>query len=287
MTVIFLIPFLSFSYTHPEAITKRFHEVSYLYNRKLSSSEIVGQFIRNYAYYFSPKYIFIVGDSITRHHPGLNGELFFSVGILSILGFLWMLSTAKKNPFNQYLIFFLFVSPVAAALTDGDSSLRSLLLGLSLLILSAFGFQVVQKLFSGKIKRLFLFVIFLLLSFEVSFYLKNYFIDYPQKSIWEQQSYDTLDSLKTALAVSTSDVVMSSRGNKQYAHIEFYSLVLGLPYDAIPTQEPVAVVGRCVIVTAFGDAVKNENFFETTIYEYPGNFTRVKCFGNKKVIKSK
>lgn len=286
MTFVFLVPFLSFSYNNSEAITKRFREVSYLHNQKLFFMQKVNQFLRNYTYYFSPQYTLLSGDSLMRHHPGTRGGVFFTVGILSFLGFLWIIPTIKKNKFNQYLVFFLFVSPVAAALTDGDSSLRSLLLGFSILILSCFGFQVIQKFPYVKIKQILIFMIILLLSYEVIFYLKNYFMVYPQKSIWDQQSYDTLDSLRTALDSSESDVVMSSIGNMQYAHVQFYSLVLGLPHDAIPTQEPVAAEGRCVIVTAFGEEVKNEELFETIIYEHPGNFTRVKCFGNKKMLES-
>jgi 4-amino-4-deoxy-L-arabinose transferase-like glycosyltransferase len=279
--LVMLIPLVMFAYHNPNALTGRFKQLTYVYDESLSVQEKANTFFENYLSYYSPSYLFISGDSIKRHHPGPSGELFIVVGLLSIIGIYWLAIHDSKKLFHKYLLFLLLIAPVGAALTGGDSSLRSLLVGLGLLILSCFGLYVFQKYLHKKVKRGVLLILMIVLLVDVGVYLHNYFVIFPSQSVWDYQSYDTKKSLVVAVKNSNNDAIMSSKGNMQYAHAQFYSLILGLPLDAVPVARPVATEGRCVVVTAFDWRVVDESKYEMKTFGGDDDFTKVKCFYDK------
>lgn len=272
-----VIPCLNFYLNNPGRLISRFNEVSFLYSN-LTWGEKVMQFLQNYFYYLSPTYLFLKGDSILRHHSGYNGEIYIAVGILSVIGIGWFL---VKNSHNRFLIFLfinLLLAPVAAALTTGDSALRSLLVGLYLLLFSIYGFNVLINL-PNKKSRLLLIGIFILLVVEIYGYVNNYFIVYPQKSVWDFQSYDFPRSLSLALNQKPVDILVSSHANMLYVHLAFYTQAMHLKTTTpITIGIPVAQPGRCIIYFPFNETIIDEEFYFSQQLGDPINFTKLKCF---------
>ena len=71
--------------------------------------EKIKKFLINYSAYFDPQFLLISGDPNLRHHSGFGGELLLVQGILLIIGL--------TKP-NKLIIFWLFLTPVTAALSD-------------------------------------------------------------------------------------------------------------------------------------------------------------------------
>lgn len=273
-----LIPYFLYSLENPEAMTSRFKVVSYLYDTSLSLIEKLWLFINNYFQFLSPQYLLFQGDSSMRHDPGPGGAVFTSIVILVIAGFWYLVRSSKRQFWNQVILLNFIISPVAAALTTGDSSLRTIIVGLLLVLISCYGFLQVQEFKKNKAKKIVLGSLMLLLVIEIITFLYSYFLVFPQKSIWAFESYNVEKSIKTALQVSPTNTVASEKGNQQYAHIQFYLLSLGLSEHTIPIVPPIAMPDRCVIVSAFDFEVENEEIYQVTEYGDPHDFTKVKCF---------
>lgn len=274
-----IIPYLNFYFSDPTKLTNRFNEVTYIYDSNLTIGDKIIQFLQNYLYYLSPTYLFLKGDSILRHHSGFNGEVYIAVGILSIIGIGWFLVKDRHNLFLVFLFINLLLSPVAGALTTGDSSLRSLLVGLYLLLFSIYGFNALVNLPNKKYRLSLLMGIWMLLAVEIYGYLNYYFFVYPQKSAWDFQSYDFPQSIRLALSQNPTDIVVSSNANKPYAHLVFYTQAMHLKtITPITLGIPIAQSGRCIIYFPFNETIIDEEFYFSQQLGDPINFTKLKCF---------
>jgi len=282
--IIGLIPYLIFSHNNPGALTDRFKTLTYIFDSSLSFGERLNIFVENYFSYLSPNYFFYTGDTNLRHHIGYGGELFIVVAALALIGLVWLFATGYFRQ-HKYLIFllisFLF-SPIAAALTTGDSSLRSVLVGLYILIFSLFGLSALLTLDDKKARNVACLVIALALSIEVFNYLHYYFIDYPKKSIGAFESYDFKRTLKVAMAQRPSDIVVSEKANQPYAHLEFYRRVVGATNTKtlIVIGEPVAKDNRCIIFFPFDETIIDQNQYYFRDLNSTDDFTKLRCFSS-------
>lgn len=278
-----IIPYINFYFSDSTRFANRFNEVTYIYNSHLTFGEKIIQFLENYFYYLSPTYLFLKGDSILRHHIGYNGEVYITVGVLSIIGIGWFLIKDRRNRFLLFLLINLLLSPVAAALTTGDSALRSLLVGLYLLLFSIYGLNALVNISNQKYRRSLFIGIFILLAVEIFGYLNYYFVIYPQKSVWDFQSYDFPQSLRLALNQNPTDIVVSSQANRPYAHLAFYTQAMHLKTTTpISVGIPVAQPGRCIIYFPFNETIINEKFYFSQQLGNTINFSRLKCFNTLK-----
>ncbi len=218
-----IVPYLSYYFSDPSKLTSRFTLVTYIFNTQLTLIEKFTQFLNSYVLYVSPNYLFIKGDSSIRHHNAYGGELYITVVILSVVGLAWLFIRKRYDQFSLFLLINLLLSPIAAALTTGDSSLRSILVGLYLLIFSIYGLNILTNVQNKKIKLITLVCLTIILLFEAGGYLSNYFFVYPQKSIWAFESYDFQKSLQIAISQNPTDIVVSDQANEPYAHIGFYT----------------------------------------------------------------
>jgi len=274
-----IIPYLSFYFSDPSKLTERFRVVTYIYNVRLSVYEKISEFFTNYFHYLSPDYLFIRGDTLLRHHNQYGGELYLSVLILSIFGLGWLIFKKKMDKFSTFLFINLLLSPVAAALTTGDSSLRSILVGLYLLIFSAYGLYFLLKLPLKKTKLIISTLLAFLLIFEISGYLKNYFFIYPSKSIYAFESYNFPDSLQLAIDKNPKDIVVSNAAYEPYTHLQFYEKSMNLKTNIpITIGPPIAESNRCIIYFSWANAILNENLYRVEQLGDVTNVTQLKCF---------
>lgn len=150
-----------------------------IYNRPVY---FVSTAVKNYLGYFSPSFIYQTWGAQDQFAiPGKN-LLTLPVYLLSILGLIYILFKLKDHKNHQFLLIWLLLSPVAAALTsDPPQALRPNPMIPALILLASLGFIFLFE----KLPRKFSEIIFIILSAWIVFsfvsYLYNYSTEYKTK----------------------------------------------------------------------------------------------------------
>jgi hypothetical protein len=276
-----VIPYALYSMHHAGALTERFKLLSYIYNPNFSLLHKAGLFVLDYLSYFSPAFLFSHGDLNPRHHIGVGGEMYPAVILCVVFGLYVIVRDIKKQPpdrFTQLLLWGLLFAPVAAALTEPYHSLRSVLVGLYLFLLSINGFSQLWK--GAYIGQLALRVLLIMsLIWSMFGYFLSYFITYPAVSAWAFESYDFQGALQQGVAQHPDAIIISMYANQPYAHLQFYEEALGIPETAaIRIGPPIAQKNRCIITFAIERQITNPNNL-TPIYVYgDNNYVTLTCY---------
>ena len=106
------------NFAHPGALTARFGLISIAsYPTPAGFPLVVWRFIVNYLTYFAPPFLFVSGDSNSRHATGLGGMLLWVMLPLLIAGAVAMWQR-RQRPYIRVLALLTLTAPVAAALTN-------------------------------------------------------------------------------------------------------------------------------------------------------------------------
>jgi 4-amino-4-deoxy-L-arabinose transferase-like glycosyltransferase len=286
-----LIPYVVFSLQHPGALTHRFRRLTYLFDESLTPGRKIATFFASYAIYWSPRYLLVEGDFNRRNSTGHAGELYLVVFALALLGAAGLArrgaagiarrGAAGKGRFVALLAANLVMAPVAAALTSGTSALRSLLVGLYLVVFSCFGFALLAGTSNVARRRAALAAVALALAFESGRYLTDYFGPYVEESVWAFKSWDFRGVLITALAQRPSRIEVAQQANQPYAHLEFYRRTLPhpppIPMEMAAARWPSAAPGLCLIYFNPEAAFPDEDLYPSRVWglEDP---TILRCF---------
>lgn len=191
-----------------------------LFNNKylLSAKE----FASLYVSYFSPRYLFFLGDSIPRSSlPGL-GSFFVWELPLYLFG-LYELVKNKDIDLKYFVITLLIISPIPAALTrDPYSIIRALPMLIPLIIILSLGALNILNLLRRISRKILIPIILVILGLSLTrFYISLYYYnDYFNYSYWSygwQQAVATISSLDPKFPV----IVDNSRG-EPYTNILFF-----------------------------------------------------------------
>jgi hypothetical protein len=121
-----LLPMIVGVLHSPESLTKRFQTIG-MFHEHASLGETLHRFAVRYIEYFSPRFLFVTGDTNLRHHTGFGGELFVFTVPLILAGSLCVIRFFRKQPCYRFLAVALVAYPVAASLTvDRMHSTRSI-----------------------------------------------------------------------------------------------------------------------------------------------------------------
>jgi len=255
-------PYFLFALFHKGALTKRFSEITYVFNQDLTILERVQTFIANYLQYFSPEFLLFKGDANLRHATGFGGQIYFTVFVLALCGIAWFFSQKNfwKNKSLLLLFGSLLFSPVAAALTNEGTphALRSVLLGLHLFLFSCIGFGFVLQRFHLKSQLFFPITLLLLLSIESTIYLRDYFVRYGPRSHEYFGSYGIKQALTTAQQLKPSRIVVSQRVN--HSIYDFYRLITSENSDTPIVHERVTQEEDTCIVFLYSDEISLAEF---------------------------
>jgi 4-amino-4-deoxy-L-arabinose transferase-like glycosyltransferase len=183
----------------------------------------IKEFSSLYVSYFSPRYLFSLGDSSPRSSfPGL-GSFFVWQFPLFLLGLYTLYKDKENSNLKHFILTLLLVSPIPASLTrDPYSTIRALPMIVPLVTIMALGairFYELTLRYSRKIFLAFtLVIIFFSLSklFVSVFYLNDYF----NYSSWNYGWKDTIEKLPS-LNQDLPVVIDNSRGIP-YPIILFY-----------------------------------------------------------------
>jgi len=227
-----IIPWVIFLLENPSNLTNRFTSgVSYLNFPFLPDLAISLVFIQQYLSYFSPYYLFSKGDPILRHTIGYGGAIFVSTGLLMALGifYIYQKKLWQKDKFLQIILINFLLSPLAAALTweSTPHSLRSLLMGIYIVIISGYGLHFLLKavtnhLIDGiNLAKNLIIILITLFFLEILNYQYYYFVEYPQVSVGAFESYNFPKALESAIEQKPLKIIVSNGAYFPYTHLEF------------------------------------------------------------------
>ncbi|MFH1864142.1 MAG: hypothetical protein ABIJ85_04525, partial [bacterium] len=188
----------------------------------------IREFFSLYLSYFSPRYIFFLGDSGPRSSfPELS--VFYTWQLPLYLYGLYLLFTDRKlKDLRSFVILFLFISPIPAALTrDPFSTIRALPLVVPITIVMALACQkTLSLLFSIKARVIFWLTLTLLIMYSVAKLYSSAIIlnEYHRAYYWDYGWEEVADVIKT-LEPSLPVVVDNARGEP------YSQLLVFMQYD--------------------------------------------------------
>lgn len=161
----------------------------------LSRLQAVGDtknIVLNYFENFSPKFLFISGDTNPRSQVPGQSQLYYIDALFLVLGFLYIVKS--KNPKLYIILGLLLLSPIPAAITkENPHALRSILMSPMLSIITAFGIFYVAKLHK--------FLIWLVVGIYLVFFANYYYefitkYDDLSKSAWQYEYKEIFEKQK-------------------------------------------------------------------------------------------
>lgn len=140
-------------------------------------------FTKNYLSHFTPQFLFISGAPHKQHHVQNMGQLYYFQAPFLIIGLIGLFSFKEK--FKNLLLAWVLLAFIPVSVT-GDSiphALRTLIAAPAFQLVSAFGFFIFINWFRKK--RFFFKIVLpvsliILIVFEFSKYLYNYYEIYPK-----------------------------------------------------------------------------------------------------------
>lgn len=193
----------------------------------------IKEFLSLYTSYFSPRYMFYLGDYGPRSsYPDLSTFYIWQFP-LYIYGLYILLKTSKINNLKFIVFLLLLLSPIPAAMTrDPYSTIRSEVMVVPMVIIMSLGLQKLIDIDMSKYKKYVVFILSLLIFFSCLkvyasiFKLNNYF----RASFWDygyKEVIEKVNNLEPKLPI----LVDNSRG-EPYVHFLFF-----LKYPPLDYQE--------------------------------------------------
>ncbi len=152
------------------------------------------EFLRQYLSYFSPQFLLTNGGRPNRYLVPDHGLMYYSFALIPLTYLLFLyFNFAKVNskiklnkPLMTYLLFLVFLSPLAAALTldEAPNVHRSALEGVLLVFPIAFAFHHIYKQKLGRLPVIV--IIFAIMALESLYFLNQYFIQSPSAQTVER-----------------------------------------------------------------------------------------------------
>lgn len=154
---------------------------------------------KNYLGYFSPAFFYQTWGAQFQFAIPKQNLLTLPVYLLSILGLLSLLTMIKGNKNHQFLLTWLFLSPIAASLTsDPPQALRPNPLIPALLIIASLGLYFLLGKLSKKYTELFFIalLVWIVSSFALYFYRYNTEYKVKYSSSWQYGYSQVMDFIK-------------------------------------------------------------------------------------------
>lgn len=172
--------------------------------------------------HFSPNFLFINGDEVTRNKVPESGEFYLIFSIFLIVGLLKLMVADFK--YKKILFIWILTGVIPASLTfQTPSALRALNIVVPLVVITSFGFWTISQYFKNNRKYLFYLIVAVMLLFETAHYLESYFIHYPKRYplAWEY-GFSQMISKLSAIENNYNKVVITDRYDQPYILLLFY-----------------------------------------------------------------
>ncbi len=209
---------------------------TYLYKlthrQKIGIAQLMAE---NYLTHFTPKFLFISGDSNPRHSIQAVGELYWYEALLLPLGVYFLIKT--KSKWAWLILAWFILAPVPASIaTEAPHASRSMFALGGWQIVSASGFFYLLSLFKkSRFREYFIAFSVLIFLFFTENYLYNYFAVYPVKysSDWQYGYMKIFTDYKKDFA-KYNRVIVSDQDGQPYIFALYY-----LKYDPNLFRETV------------------------------------------------
>lgn len=185
------------------------------------------EFLSLYTSYFSPRYLFSLGDAGPRKPFPDLGTFFVWQFPLYLIGLYFLLKEKQLKSLRYFIFVLLLSSPIPAALTrDPYSTLRSLPMVIPLTLIISFGLvKLLDFVWPVLNKSKYLIICFLVLYSSVRMYISIFYLnDYFRSSFWNYGWESLTGSLKD-LDQNIPIVVDNSHGDS------YILLLFFLKYD--------------------------------------------------------
>ncbi len=203
---------------NPSSIVNRL-----IYNRP---KEIAIEFGKNYLEHFWGDFLFISGDDIERNKVSEFGQLYMWQLFALVVG---VVAVVKKQKEWGVVVLWLLLAPIPAALTfQSPHALRAQSMIIPLIILSALGLCIVldfikRKVSSKTLRTIFYLAISLVIVWDFSRYLHNYWVHmskaYPYSS---QYGVKELVSYLANEQSHEKNIIITTRYDQPYILFLFY-----------------------------------------------------------------
>lgn len=194
---------------------------SLLHNRRIVYTQSV---ITNYLSHYNPLWLFVTGDDSKRHHAPGFGLLYLASLPLILAGIYFLLSRAFSTAWPLFLWF--LAAPLAASLTfDAPHSLRSLIFLPTWQIFEAAGIVfILLHIKRELLKRSLLAVFAVLLLFNFTYYLHQYFvhINTDFQKDWQYGYKEAIEYVDNE-SYSNKRIVFSKNFEQPYIFYLFYN----------------------------------------------------------------
>lgn len=210
----------------------------------LSRLQTVGSkknIIVNYVINFSPKYLFVSGDTNPRSQIPGNSQLYYLDALFLVLGILYV--QKSKNPKYFSILFLLLISPIPAAITkENPHALRSILMSPFFSVISALGIYYLSELFV-KQKQLILTVAVVLYALSFEGYMYKFGTNYNglSRSAWQYEYKQIFENQKAGC--------VSDQYAQPYIFALFYNKVDPKEFIATRQLNPVSDWGFSTVAS--------------------------------------
>lgn len=203
----------------PGYISKYFH------NKQIEYAKLI---LENYLQNFSLDFLVIHGDRNPRHNLSTMGQIYLVQLILFLIGL--VLSWQKERKILTFLLLWLILAPIPAAVVDQPHALRSIFMIPPLVIISALG---LANLINRKSK---IFLILILAGFliQFTFFIQKLFFLSPFE-------YGRFLSYPAKLA---SEITLQNRNNFKYIILSDRIDDIEFAYPVYGKINPVEVINQ-------------------------------------------
>ncbi len=196
-----------------------------LHNRIIFAIEKISQ---NYLQAFSPDFLFLRGGTNHAHNIPNFGNMYLVEAPFLLLGLVYLLSK-YNNSNSRLLLWWLFISPVAASITkDAPHSARTFMITPVLTIIVAFGiyyfFLLAKKFQKNHVSHnIILLSIMFFYSINFTIYLDRYYVHFPviDAEYWGV-GYKDLAAFLSDNQHKDSQVIMEEPQQSPYIFLLFY-----------------------------------------------------------------
>lgn len=286
--VVFLIPYFRYYLSSSSTLTLRLEEISYFFNPEFTKGQLAAYFAKLYVSYFLPTFQVLTGDTNLRHHTGSGGMVFKVVYVLFLLALVlfWKNYKTKVRTKRFWVVVFilLLLAPVGGAISDQGfpHSLRSFMMGISIVLIATQGFYLLLARFDRNKKRIVVGAIFLFLALEIASYQSHYFSDYTEESIPYFFSYGLGEALVIAKEQKPKEIRVTTLRDH---HLPFYLEVVDIlpKITVVSTSNLVPGNDVCIIyknnaLVRKKLAVYNDLYPSYESFSEKGWLVRMRCY---------
>ena len=189
--------------------------------------------IKGYLDHYNPDFLYLSGDGGRQHHAVKVGMMYLLDLPLVILGFIVLVKNITRRKF--LFICMLLIAPLPSAITTGTPHpVRAIAMLPELLILASIGAvflisaisDLKHKILGGTVKYFILTFVLLLFSFNVYYYLHQYYVHTPIEygDFW-QYGYKEVFEIAQKNESDYENIIVTYKYDQPYIYYLYYNKI--------------------------------------------------------------